>query len=95
MGSYQSATSNGIHFQWSLLTSLLLFLWSRRHKSNIYLFFLTAFFYGAGQVVIDTSLPFRSNNYSKIWTVSPIAVPASKRAQFSVKGVNLMRPATR
>ncbi|XP_045807774.1 squamosa promoter-binding-like protein 1 [Trifolium pratense] len=48
-----------------------------------------------GQVVIDTSLPFRSNNYSKIWTVSPIAVPASKRAQFSVKGVNLMRPATR
>ncbi|CAL5208792.1 unnamed protein product [Lathyrus oleraceus] len=48
-----------------------------------------------GQVVIDTSLPFRSNNYSKILTVSPIAVPASKRAQFSVKGVNLMRPATR
>ncbi|XP_058766752.1 squamosa promoter-binding-like protein 1 [Vicia villosa] len=48
-----------------------------------------------GQVVIDTSLPFRSRNYSKIWTVSPIAVPASKRAQFSVKGVNLMRPATR
>ncbi|XP_004495873.1 squamosa promoter-binding-like protein 1 [Cicer arietinum] len=48
-----------------------------------------------GKVVIDTSLPFRSNNYSKIWTVSPIAVPASKRAQFSVKGVNLMRPATR
>ncbi|KAG5078785.1 squamosa promoter-binding-like protein 1 [Glycine soja] len=48
-----------------------------------------------GQVVIDTSLPFRSNNYSKILTVSPIAVPASKRAQFSVKGVNLIRPATR
>ncbi|KHN00233.1 Squamosa promoter-binding-like protein 1 [Glycine soja] len=47
------------------------------------------------QVVIDTSLPFRSNNYSKILTVSPIAVPASKRAQFSVKGVNLIRPATR
>ncbi|KAL2326712.1 hypothetical protein Fmac_025770 [Flemingia macrophylla] len=47
-----------------------------------------------GQVVIDTSLPFRSN-YSKILTVSPIAVPASKKAQFSVKGVNLIRPATR
>ncbi|KAG4995745.1 hypothetical protein JHK84_026804 [Glycine max] len=47
------------------------------------------------QVVIDTSLPFRSNNYSKILTVSPIAAPASKRAQFSVKGVNLIRPATR
>ncbi|XP_014492405.1 squamosa promoter-binding-like protein 1 [Vigna radiata var. radiata] len=48
-----------------------------------------------GQVLIDTSLPFRSNNYSKILTVSPIAVPASERAQFSVKGVNLIRPATR
>ncbi|KAK7278130.1 hypothetical protein RJT34_23155 [Clitoria ternatea] len=48
-----------------------------------------------GQVVIDTSLPFRSTNYSKILTVSPIAVPASKRAQFCVKGVNLIRPATR
>ncbi|XP_020228850.1 squamosa promoter-binding-like protein 1 [Cajanus cajan] len=48
-----------------------------------------------GQVVIDTSLPFRSHSYSKILTVSPIAVPASKKAQFSVKGVNLIRPATR
>ncbi|XP_027366955.1 squamosa promoter-binding-like protein 1 isoform X2 [Abrus precatorius] len=46
-----------------------------------------------GQVVIDTSL--RSSNYSKILTVSPIAVPSSKKAQFSVKGVNLIRPATR
>ncbi|KAJ1425609.1 Ankyrin repeat-containing domain [Sesbania bispinosa] len=48
-----------------------------------------------GQVVIDTSLPFRSNNYSKILTVSPIAVPASKRVQFKVKGVNMIRPAAR
>ncbi|CAK8544455.1 unnamed protein product [Lathyrus sativus] len=48
-----------------------------------------------GQVVIDTSLPFSSNNYGKILSVSPIAVPASKAAQFSVKGVNLIRPATR
>ncbi|KAJ1397958.1 Ankyrin repeat-containing domain [Sesbania bispinosa] len=48
-----------------------------------------------GQVVIDTSLPFRSNNYSKILTVSPIAVPASKRVQFKVKGVNMIRPAVR
>jgi hypothetical protein len=52
-------------------------------------------FSAAGQVVIDTSLPFRSNNYSKILSVSPIAVPASKTAQFSVKGINLTRPATR
>ncbi|XP_027353530.1 squamosa promoter-binding-like protein 1 isoform X2 [Abrus precatorius] len=47
-----------------------------------------------GQVVIDASLPSRSN-YSKILSVSPIAVPASKTAQFSVKGINLIRPATR
>ncbi|CAL0316514.1 unnamed protein product [Lupinus luteus] len=48
-----------------------------------------------GQVVIDKSLPFKSNNYSKILSVSPIAVPASSRAQFSVKGINLIRSATR
>ncbi|KAI4301575.1 hypothetical protein L6164_034839 [Bauhinia variegata] len=48
-----------------------------------------------GQVVIDTPIPFRSNNYSKIMSVSPIAVPASKRTQFSVKGINLIRPASR
>ncbi|KAK7259146.1 hypothetical protein RIF29_24745 [Crotalaria pallida] len=48
-----------------------------------------------GQVVIDTSLPFRSNNYCKILSVSPIAIPASKTAQFSVKGINLISPATR
>ncbi|KAK7337578.1 hypothetical protein VNO77_18160 [Canavalia gladiata] len=48
-----------------------------------------------GQVVIDTSLPFRSNNYSKILHVSPIAVPASTTAQFSVKGINLIRSTTR
>ncbi|XP_054810012.1 squamosa promoter-binding-like protein 1 isoform X1 [Prosopis cineraria] len=48
-----------------------------------------------GQVVIDKSLPLRSKNYGKIVSVSPIAVPAFKTAQFSVKGMNLIRPATR
>ncbi|CAL0320893.1 unnamed protein product [Lupinus luteus] len=48
-----------------------------------------------GQVVIDKSLPLRSNSYSKIFSVSPIAVPASRKAQFSVKGMNLICPATR
>ncbi|XP_019427869.1 PREDICTED: squamosa promoter-binding-like protein 1 [Lupinus angustifolius] len=48
-----------------------------------------------GQVVIDKSLPFKGNNYSKILSVSPVAVPASKQAQFSVKGVNLIDSATR
>ncbi|WJX25619.1 Cysteine desulfurase mitochondrial, variant 2 [Trifolium repens] len=27
-----------------------------------------------GEVVLDTSIHFRSNNYSKVWTVSPIVV---------------------
>ncbi|KAH9730973.1 Squamosa promoter-binding-like protein 12 [Citrus sinensis] len=49
-----------------------------------------AFIYN-GQVVLDTSLPPRSNNYSKILSVKPIAVPASERAQFFVKGINLGR----
>ncbi|XP_022757734.1 squamosa promoter-binding-like protein 1 [Durio zibethinus] len=48
-----------------------------------------------GQVVIDTSLPLRSNHYSKIMSVKPIAMSATERAQFSVKGINLSRPATR
>ncbi|KAE9618852.1 putative transcription factor SBP family [Lupinus albus] len=48
-----------------------------------------------GQVVIDKSLTFKGNNYSKILSVSPVAVPASKQAQFSVKGVNLIGSATR
>ncbi|KAK7284530.1 hypothetical protein RJT34_19277 [Clitoria ternatea] len=48
-----------------------------------------------GQVVIDRSIPFRSNNNSKILSVSPIAVSASKAAQFYVKGINLIGPATR
>ncbi|XP_044502346.1 squamosa promoter-binding-like protein 1 [Mangifera indica] len=48
-----------------------------------------------GHVVVDTSLPLRSNSYSQILTVKPIAISASERAQFSVKGINLSRPATR
>ncbi|XP_021887907.1 squamosa promoter-binding-like protein 1, partial [Carica papaya] len=48
-----------------------------------------------GQVVVDTSLPLTSNSYSKILSVKPIAISASERAQFSVKGINLCWPATR
>lgn len=52
--------------------------------------------YAAGQVVVDTSLPRRNNNYGKIVSVKPIAISAaSERAQFLVKGINLTRPATR
>ncbi|KAL9397192.1 hypothetical protein Peur_011445 [Populus x canadensis] len=53
-----------------------------------------AFIYN-GQVVVDTSLPLTSNNYSKILSVKPIAITASERAEFLIKGVNLSRPATR
>uniref|UniRef100_A0A2N9HD86 SBP-type domain-containing protein n=1 Tax=Fagus sylvatica TaxID=28930 RepID=A0A2N9HD86_FAGSY len=53
-----------------------------------------AFIYN-GQVVIDTSLPLRSNNYGKILSVKPIAISATERAQFLVKGINLTRPTTR
>ncbi|KAA8549030.1 hypothetical protein F0562_000714 [Nyssa sinensis] len=53
-----------------------------------------AFIYN-GQVVVDTSLPFTSNNYSTILSVKPIAISVSERAQFTVKGFNLRRPSTR
>ncbi|KAF3944031.1 hypothetical protein CMV_029464 [Castanea mollissima] len=53
-----------------------------------------AFIYD-GQVIIDTSLPLRSNNYSKILSVKPVAISTTERAQFLVKGINLTRPTTR
>ncbi|MFQ6633461.1 hypothetical protein Gotur_010843 [Gossypium turneri] len=53
-----------------------------------------AFIY-KGQVVVDTSLPLGSNHSSKIMSVKPIALCATERAKFSVKGVNLSQPATR
>ncbi|KAF9669209.1 hypothetical protein SADUNF_Sadunf14G0084000 [Salix dunnii] len=52
-----------------------------------------AFVYN-GQVVVDTSLPLR-NNCSKILSVKPIAISASEKANFLIKGFNLSRPATR
>ncbi|KAF2304804.1 hypothetical protein GH714_038012 [Hevea brasiliensis] len=48
-----------------------------------------------GQVVVDASLPLRGNNCSKISSVKPIAISASERAQFMIKGINLSRPTTR
>ncbi|KAE8723234.1 Squamosa promoter-binding-like protein 12 [Hibiscus syriacus] len=48
-----------------------------------------------GQVIVDTYLPLKSNHYSKIVSVKPIAISATERAQFSVKGINLSRSATR
>ncbi|KAK2401779.1 squamosa promoter-binding protein [Trifolium repens] len=47
-------------------------------------------FHAAGEVVLDTSMHFRSTIYSKIWTVSPIVILTSKRSQFFVEDVNLM-----
>ncbi|XP_016439329.2 squamosa promoter-binding-like protein 1 [Nicotiana tabacum] len=48
-----------------------------------------------GQVVLDTSLPVKSHRSCGISIVKPIAVCASERVQFLVKGVNLSRPTTR
>ncbi|KAL6339755.1 hypothetical protein AAG906_034841 [Vitis piasezkii] len=53
-----------------------------------------AFIYN-GQVVVDMSLPLKTNNYSKILSIKPIAISMSEEAQFLVKGFNLSRPATR
>ncbi|KAK4745296.1 hypothetical protein SAY87_011608 [Trapa incisa] len=48
-----------------------------------------------GQLVLDRLLPFRSINQSKILSISPIAVSASERAQFLVKGYDLYNTASR
>lgn len=45
--------------------------------------------------MVDTSLPLGSNHYNKIVSVKPIAISATERAQFSVKGINLSQPDTR
>lgn len=49
----------------------------------------------AGQVVVNTSLPFGTDNYSTILSVKPIAVTSSGQTQFTVKGLNLSRPSSR
>ncbi|CAH9078940.1 unnamed protein product [Cuscuta europaea] len=49
----------------------------------------------SGQVVVETSLPFKSNENSTILSVKPIAVPVSGKSQITVKGFNLSGPATR
>ncbi|XP_059659254.1 squamosa promoter-binding-like protein 12 [Cornus florida] len=53
-----------------------------------------AFIYN-GQVVVDTFLPFKTNNCSTILSIKPIAISTSERAQFLVKGFNLTQPSTR
>ncbi|XP_038680732.1 squamosa promoter-binding-like protein 1 isoform X2 [Tripterygium wilfordii] len=53
-----------------------------------------AFIYN-GSVVVDRSLHLRSNNSSKILSVTPIAISVSESVQFSVKGINLSQPTAR
>nr|WMI30913.1 squamosa promter-binding-like protein 12 [Diospyros sp. 'deyangshi'] len=48
-----------------------------------------AFIYN-GQVVLDTLLPPKSHKNCRIMSITPIAVPVSERAQFLVKGSNLL-----
>ncbi|KFK37474.1 squamosa promoter binding 1 [Arabis alpina] len=47
------------------------------------------------EVVVDTSLALRSRDHSDIISVRPLAVVATRKAQFAVKGINLRRPGTR
>lgn len=42
-----------------------------------------------GQIVLNTALPHKSHRKSSILNITPIAVPASENAQFSVKGFNI------
>nr|AUW52983.1 squamosa promoter binding-like protein 12a [Petunia x hybrida] len=48
-----------------------------------------------GQVLLDMSLPYQSNEQSTILSVRPIAVPVSGRAHVFVKGYNLSKPSSR
>ncbi|CAL1398753.1 unnamed protein product [Linum trigynum] len=48
-----------------------------------------------GQVVVDTFLPLRSINSSKIFSVKPIAVSETGKVEFFIKGTNLSRSSTR
>ncbi|AEC10798.1 squamosa promoter binding protein-like 1 [Arabidopsis thaliana] len=53
-----------------------------------------AFVYN-GQVVVDTSLSLKSRDYSHIISVKPLAIAATEKAQFTVKGMNLRQRGTR
>uniref|UniRef100_A0A1D1YRL6 Squamosa promoter-binding-like protein 6 n=2 Tax=Anthurium amnicola TaxID=1678845 RepID=A0A1D1YRL6_9ARAE len=53
-----------------------------------------AFIYN-GCVVLDTPLLFNSHNHCQILSVSPLAVSASKRVNFTVKGLNLAQSSIR
>ncbi|OVA13535.1 Transcription factor [Macleaya cordata] len=53
-----------------------------------------AFIYN-GQVVLDTPLSLKREYHRRISSVIPIAVSVSERAQFIVKGFNLLGPSTR
>ncbi|XAR56938.1 hypothetical protein NMG60_11024910 [Bertholletia excelsa] len=48
-----------------------------------------------GQVVLDTSLPYKSHQNCGILSIKPIAVTVSERAQFLVKGFKLSQASTR
>ncbi|KAF8376664.1 hypothetical protein HHK36_031669 [Tetracentron sinense] len=52
-----------------------------------------AFIYN-GQIVLDTPLPLTNHSHCRISSVIPIAVSASEKAQFVVKGFNLSRATT-
>lgn len=73
------------------MSLLLMYLLTLSLKMDLFFYFN----FSTGQVLVETSLPFNSNEYSTILSVKPIAVPVSERSQFTVKGINLSSPSTR
>lgn len=65
--------------------------------SNLRWIYFSIFYFivATGKVLVETSLPFNSYEYSTIVSVKPIAVPVSERSQFTVKGFNLSTPLAR
>ncbi|KAL3505557.1 hypothetical protein ACH5RR_030939 [Cinchona calisaya] len=49
----------------------------------------------AGRIVLDTPLVHKSQRSCRIVNIKPIAVCASGKVEFSVKGINLSQPTTR
>lgn len=49
----------------------------------------------AGQIVLNKSLIMERSSYSRIVSITPIAVPPSSRVSFKVKGSNIHRLTTR
>lgn len=103
-----SGELDGFMCGFSIKLLLFIMVWLSLFKMifNVVSYLLSSFFpmqhwgndhllCATGQVVVDTSLPLRNKNYCRITSVNPVAVSTSKKAMFSVKGINLTQPTTR